>query len=240
MASYVDGFVIPVPKRKTAAYRRIARKAGKVWREHGALDYHECVADDVTVGKRTSFPRSVKLKDDEVVIFAYIVYASRRERDRINKAVMEDPQLKESMDPSKMPFDGKRMFWGGFKPFIDAQSCDIIHPDLAFCGGFTGAKKIADYAMLTRTPVALHKGRLILGAPSAQKLLKDWIRSAADVPVTPALIGEGAKRYAAACTSEEAREGLDALRRKRKPAWLRKAKQSLPEKKTAARGKRKP
>ncbi len=118
--AYVDGFVVPVPKSQLAAYRTMARKAGKVWREHGALDYHECVADDVTVGKRTSFPRSVKLKPDEVVVFSYIVYKSRRERDRINKAVMADPRLKSMMDPKKMPFDGKRMFWGGFKSLVRA------------------------------------------------------------------------------------------------------------------------
>ena len=116
--AYVDGFVIPVPRRSMNAYRAMARKAGKVWREHGALDYHECIADDVTVGKRTSFPRSVKLKPDEVVVFSYIVYESRRERDRVNKAVMADPRLKSMMDPKKMPFDGKRMFWGGFKSLV--------------------------------------------------------------------------------------------------------------------------
>ena len=116
--AYVDGFVVPVPKRQLATYRTMARKAGKVWREHGAIDYHECVADDVTVGKRTSFPRSVKLKPGEVVIFSYIVYKSRRDRDRINKAVMADPRLKSMMDSKKMPFDGKRMFWGGFKSLV--------------------------------------------------------------------------------------------------------------------------
>jgi uncharacterized protein YbaA (DUF1428 family) len=118
--TYVDGFVVPVPKAKLAAYRAMARKAGKVWREHGAIDYHECIADDVTVGKRTSFPRSVKLKPDEVVVFSYIVYGSRRERDRINKAVMADPRLQSMMDPKNMPFDGKRMFWGGFKSLVRA------------------------------------------------------------------------------------------------------------------------
>jgi uncharacterized protein YbaA (DUF1428 family) len=116
--AYVDGFVVPVPRKQLAAYRTMARKAGKVWREHGAIDYHECVADDVAVGKRTSFPRAVKLKPDEVVVFSYIVYQSRRERDRINKAVMADPRLKSMMDPKKMPFDGKRMFWGGFKSLV--------------------------------------------------------------------------------------------------------------------------
>jgi uncharacterized protein YbaA (DUF1428 family) len=116
--AYVDGFVVPVPKGKLAAYRTMARKAGKVWREHGAIDYHECIADDVTVGKRTSFPRSVKLKADEVVVFSYIVYTSRRERDRITKAVMADPRLQSMMDPKNTPFDGKRMFWGGFKSLV--------------------------------------------------------------------------------------------------------------------------
>ena len=116
--AYVDGFVVPVPKSKLAAYRAMARKAGKVWREHGAIDYHECVADDVAVGKRTSFPRAVKLKAGEVVVFACIVYKSRRDRMRINAAVMQDPRLKAMMDPKNMPFDGKRMFWGGFKTLV--------------------------------------------------------------------------------------------------------------------------
>ena len=115
--SYVDGFVVPVPKNRLTAYRRLARKAGKVWREHGALHYVECVADDVKAGKVTSFPQAVKLKPDEVVVFSWIVYASRRERDRVNKKVMSDPRLK--MDPKDMPFDGMRMFWGGFKPMLD-------------------------------------------------------------------------------------------------------------------------
>jgi uncharacterized protein YbaA (DUF1428 family) len=117
--SYVDGFVAPVPKKNLAAYKRMARKAGKIWREHGALEYRECVADDVKPGKITSFPQSVKLKADEVVVFSWIVYASRRERDRVNKKVMSDPRLAAMMDPKSMPFDGKRMFWGGFKPMIE-------------------------------------------------------------------------------------------------------------------------
>jgi uncharacterized protein YbaA (DUF1428 family) len=115
--AYVDGFVVPVPKAQLKAYKALARKAGKIWKEYGALDYHECVADDVTVGKRTSFPRSVKLRDDEVVVFSYITYESRRDRNRINKAVMADPRL-ASMDPKSMPFDGRRMFWGGFKTLV--------------------------------------------------------------------------------------------------------------------------
>ena len=116
--AYVDGFVIPVPLDQVAAYRRMARKAARVWREHGALECHECVADDVTVGKRTSFPRSVKLRRGEVVVFSYIVYKSRRDRDRINAKVMQDPRMKSMMGPGKMPFDAKRMFWGGFKTLV--------------------------------------------------------------------------------------------------------------------------
>jgi uncharacterized protein YbaA (DUF1428 family) len=115
MGNYVDGFVIPIPKRNSAAYRRIARKAGKVWREHGALDYVECIADDVKPGKHTSFPQSVKLKPGEAVWFSYIVYKSRRHRDQVLAKVMNDPRLAKMMDPKAMPFDGKRMFWGGFK-----------------------------------------------------------------------------------------------------------------------------
>ena len=116
---YVDGFVVPVPKNKLPAYRRMAKTAGKVWMEHGALEYVECVADDVKPGKHTSFPQSVKLKADEVVVFSYIVYKSRAQRDRIMAKVMKDPRLKDMMDPKAMPFDGKRMFWGGFKTMVE-------------------------------------------------------------------------------------------------------------------------
>lgn len=118
MAKYVDGFVVPVPKKNLQAYRRMARKAGKIWREHGALEYTECVADDVKVGKITSFPRSVKLKPAETVVFSWIVYASRAHRDRVFKKVMADPRLASMMDPRSVPFDGKRMFYGGFKVLI--------------------------------------------------------------------------------------------------------------------------
>ena len=117
--SYVDGFVLPVPKKNLAAYRRMARKAGQVWCEHGALEYRECVADDVQPGKLTSFPQSVKLKPDETVIFAWIVYKSRAQRDRVNKKAMADPRLAAMADPKSLPFDGKRMFWGGFKMMVD-------------------------------------------------------------------------------------------------------------------------
>jgi uncharacterized protein YbaA (DUF1428 family) len=119
MAQYVDGFVLPVPKGKIDAYRRMARKAGKMWREHGALEYRECVADDVKMGEVTSFPRSVKLKSDETVVFSWIVYRSRAHRDRVNAKVMKDPRLADSMDPKTMPFDSKRMFWGGFQVVVD-------------------------------------------------------------------------------------------------------------------------
>jgi uncharacterized protein YbaA (DUF1428 family) len=119
MSRYVDGFVIPVPKSKLEAYRRMSRKAGIIWREFGALEYRECVEDDVKMGKLTSFPRSVKLKPGEIVVFSYIVYKSRAQRDRINAKVMKDPRLAPMMDPKTMPFDGKRMFWGGFKTFVE-------------------------------------------------------------------------------------------------------------------------
>ncbi len=116
--SYVDGFVVPVPLKNLAAYRRMAKKAGKVWREHGALDYKEWVSDDVKVGKLTSFPRSVKLKRGETVVFSWIVYKSRAHRDRVNAKVMKDPRLADVMDPKSMPFDGKRLIYGGFKLLV--------------------------------------------------------------------------------------------------------------------------
>ena len=117
--SYVDGFVVPVPSKNLAAYRRMARKAGTVWREYGALEYIECVADEVKPGKVTSFPQAVKLKEGEVVVFSWIIFHSKRERNRINKLVMADPRLAAMMDPKSMPFDGKRMFFGGFKILVD-------------------------------------------------------------------------------------------------------------------------
>ena len=117
MAFYVDGFVLPVPRDKVDDYKKLARMAGKVWLEYGALEYHECLADDVQPGKVTSFPQAVKLKPDEVVVFSWIVYKSRRQRDKINAQVMKDPRL-AGMDPKSLPFDGKRMFWGGFKPIV--------------------------------------------------------------------------------------------------------------------------
>ncbi len=118
--SYVDGFVIPLPSKNLAAYRKMARLACKIWMEYGALEYRECVADDVKPGKLTSFPQSVQLKRGEVVVFAYIVYKSRKQRDSINAKVMADPRLSKYMDPKNCPFDGKRMFWGGFKTLVSA------------------------------------------------------------------------------------------------------------------------
>jgi len=115
---YVDGFVVPVPKRNVQAYLKMARKAGKVWREYGALAYTECVADDVKAGKATSFPQAVKLKPTETVVLAWVTYKSRKDRDRINAKVMADARI-AGMDPKNMPFDGKRMFWGGFKAKVE-------------------------------------------------------------------------------------------------------------------------
>ena len=116
---YVDGFVLPVPKKKLGAYRRLARKAGKIWMEYGALEYVECVADDVKRGKFTSFPQSVKLKPGEVVWFSWIIYKSRKHRDQVNAKVMKDPRLAATMDPKAMPFDIKRMIYGGFRTMVD-------------------------------------------------------------------------------------------------------------------------
>ncbi|QYD71884.1 DUF1428 domain-containing protein [Paraburkholderia edwinii] len=119
MTHYVDGFVVPVPIDRLDDYRRIAERAGEVWLEHGALQYWECVADDVKPGKVTSFPQSVQLKDDEIVVFSWILYNSREHRDSVNAKVMEDPRLKDMMDQKNLPFDGMRMFWGGFKTLLE-------------------------------------------------------------------------------------------------------------------------
>src|SRR5882757_6549714 len=118
--SYVDGFIVAVPKKNLAAYRRLAKKAGKIWREHGALEYREWVADDVKVGKLTSFPRSVKLKPGETVVFSWIVYKSRAQRDRVNAKVMADPRLRGMMNLKTLPFDAKRMIYGGFESLVKA------------------------------------------------------------------------------------------------------------------------
>jgi uncharacterized protein YbaA (DUF1428 family) len=120
--AYVDGFIVPVPKQKLDAYRRMSRKAGKVWREHGALEYKECIADDAPKGKVTSFPQSVKLKKGETVVFSWITYKSRTHRDRVNAKVMKDPRLADMMGAENMkdmPFDGQRMIYGGFKVAVE-------------------------------------------------------------------------------------------------------------------------
>ena len=118
MPRYVDGFVLPVPRKNAATYRRIAQKAGKIWREHGALEYRECIAEDVKPGKQTSFPQSVKLKPGELVWFSWITFRSRRHRDQVNAKVMADPRLAQ-MGPASMPFDAKRMIYGGFAVQVD-------------------------------------------------------------------------------------------------------------------------
>jgi uncharacterized protein YbaA (DUF1428 family) len=115
---YVDGFVVPVPKGKIDEYKNLARQSGAIWKEYGALAYVECVGDDVPYGELTSFPRAVHAKDDEMVVFSWIVYPSREARDEINKKVMGDPRMK-AMDMSKVPFDGKRMIFGGFQSFLE-------------------------------------------------------------------------------------------------------------------------
>jgi uncharacterized protein YbaA (DUF1428 family) len=114
---YVDGFVAPVPRKNLDAYKAFSQTAGQVWKELGALEYVECISDDVKPGKVTSFPQAVKLEEDELVAFSWIVYESREERDRILAAVMSDPRMKD-MDPKSMPFDGMRMFFGGFKVLL--------------------------------------------------------------------------------------------------------------------------
>ncbi|NRR33942.1 DUF1428 domain-containing protein [Oxalobacteraceae bacterium] len=117
--AYVDGFVVPLPKDKVNAYREMSRKCGEVWREYGALSFRECIADDVKPGKYTSFPQSVNLEDDEVVVFSWIEFESRAARDEINDKVMKDPRLANMMKPDELPFDGKRMIYGGFESLIE-------------------------------------------------------------------------------------------------------------------------
>jgi uncharacterized protein YbaA (DUF1428 family) len=121
MTHYVDGFVVPVQLDKIDAYRKLAEDAGKIWLEHGALHFVECVADDVKPGKLTSFPQSVQLKDGETVVFSWIVYESRAMRDSVNAKVMEDPRLKAMMEGGEMPFDAQRMFFGGFTTLVELE-----------------------------------------------------------------------------------------------------------------------
>jgi len=118
--AYVDGFVVPVPTKNLPAYRRIAQLAAKVWKEHGAIEVCECVADDVKPGKWTSFPQSVKLKKGETVVFSWITYKSRAHRDSVHAKVMKDPRFADMMNPKNSPIDGKRMIYGGFKVLLEA------------------------------------------------------------------------------------------------------------------------
>jgi uncharacterized protein YbaA (DUF1428 family) len=120
VARYVDGFVLPVPKKKVAAYQRMSQKAGKVWREHGALEYLESVGDDLKVKFGVPFTKGARAKSGETVVFSWIVYKSRAHRDRVNAKVMKDPRIAKMMDPKDMPFDVKRMAYGGFKVIVDA------------------------------------------------------------------------------------------------------------------------
>ena len=117
--AYVDGFVTPVPKKKLAAYKKVSNRMGKIMRDHGALEFRECIADDVKWGKRTSFLRAVKMKAGETVFFSYIVFKSRAHRDQVNKRVMKDKRMAPMMDPKTWPFDGKRLIYGGFKVMVD-------------------------------------------------------------------------------------------------------------------------
>lgn len=117
--NYVDGYVVPVPKKNLPAYRRMAQKAGKVWREHGALEFRECVGDDLNVKMVVSFPRTIKLKPGETVVFSWIMFKSRAHRDSVNAKVMKDPRLAKMMDMKAIPFDSKRMVYGGFKVLAD-------------------------------------------------------------------------------------------------------------------------
>ncbi|ALG72777.1 RNA signal recognition particle 4.5S RNA [Azospirillum thiophilum] len=115
--SYVDGFILAVPKQKLDAYKEMAREAGAIWMEHGALAFVECVGDDVPYGELTSFPRAVQATEEETVVFSWILYRSREDRDAINAKVMADPRMPKDM--TQMPFDGKRMIYGGFRPFLE-------------------------------------------------------------------------------------------------------------------------
>jgi uncharacterized protein YbaA (DUF1428 family) len=116
---YVDGFVLPVPKKNLKAYARMAQKAAKIWKEHGALEIRECVGDDFTCEFAIPFPKQIKLKPGETVVFSWIVFKSRAHRDRVNAKVMNDPRIKDMCDPEAMPFDVKRMMYGGFKVLVD-------------------------------------------------------------------------------------------------------------------------
>jgi uncharacterized protein YbaA (DUF1428 family) len=118
MSLYTDGFVIPVPKRKLAAYFKMARKAAKIWREYGAVDYKECAGDDLAAKFAMPFPKGIRTKAGETVVFSWIVYKSKAHRDKVNAKIMQDPRIASMCDPKDMPFDGKRMLYGGFKVMV--------------------------------------------------------------------------------------------------------------------------
>jgi uncharacterized protein YbaA (DUF1428 family) len=117
--AYVDGFVVPLPRENLEAYKKMSLVCGAIWKSYGALEYRECIGDDVPPGKVTSFPLSVDLKEGEVVVFSWIVYESRAKRDEVNDKVMKDPGMAPFMDPASMPFDGKRLIYGGFEMIVD-------------------------------------------------------------------------------------------------------------------------
>ena len=118
MSPYIEAIVIPVPRSNLESYKRMSEEWGRAHLRHGAMYYSDAISDDAQPGKVTSFPQAVQLKEGELIALAWVVYKNRADRDRISKAVMEDPEFKDSMDPSKMPFDGKRMFWGGFQTIV--------------------------------------------------------------------------------------------------------------------------
>lgn len=120
MPRYIDGFVLPIPQKNLPAYRQMARKASKIWREHGALEYRECVGEDLAVTMGLPFPKGIKTRPGETVVFAYIAYKSRAHRDKVNAKVMQDPRIAESCDMDNMPFDSRRMMWGGFEEIVSA------------------------------------------------------------------------------------------------------------------------
>jgi uncharacterized protein YbaA (DUF1428 family) len=120
MPRYVDGYVVPVPKKNLPVYRRLASMSGKIWREYGAIEYRECVGDDLAVKFGTPFPRQLKLKRGETVVFSWITFKSRGDRDRVNAKVMKDPRIAEMMEKVKVPFDCKRMLYGGFAVLVSA------------------------------------------------------------------------------------------------------------------------
>jgi uncharacterized protein YbaA (DUF1428 family) len=120
VARYIDGFLLPVPKKNIAAYRRLAVKASRIWKEHGALEYRECVGDDLNIKFTMPFPKGIRTKPGETVVFAYVVYKSRAHRDKVNAKIMKDPRLGGMCDPKDMPFDCKRMLYGGFKTIVEA------------------------------------------------------------------------------------------------------------------------